>query len=235
MKPTYVYKNFTIGIAENKTFDDIQRWDTDRGTTAYVPMMLGHFDKDGEDVVTTADFYMTPSRHWEITGLWPENYKRYAANEVSVSAIEKWLTDRANDGKPHVFGVNLRQNAALVLNVAEDGVYWYSYSAEKGRYREAAYVSNGETIKSGTPNQVMVFHNAHDAAVFCMARNENKILELDAALKKHQSEIDATFAKGNEYVAMLQKGATTAEKRDPNAWWAMLSPERKAELMQANG
>jgi hypothetical protein len=231
MKPTYVYKNVTLGIAENAKFDDIQRSDYDNKTTAYVPMMLGHFDKDGADVVTCEDFYMKPSRHWEVTGLWPDAHKRYAANEVSVAAIEKWLTDRANDGYPHVFGVNLWHNAVFVLNVAADGVYWWNYSTEKGHYREAAYVSNGETIKDG---KVMVFHNAHDAAVFCMARNENKILKLDAALKKHQAEIDATYAKGNEYVAMLQKSATTAEKKDPNAWWAMLSPEQKAEMMAKN-
>lgn len=231
MKPTYTYKNFTLGIAENRTFDNIQSADHDNKITAYVPMMLGHFDHDGADVVTCEAFYMKPSRHWEVTGLWPDVHKRYAANEVSVAAIEKWLSDRANDGKPHVFGVDLWHNAVYVLNVAADGVYWYNYSTEKGNYREAAYVSNGETIRDG---RVMVFHNAHDAAVFCMARNEKKILELDAALKKHQAEVDATYAKGNEYVAMLQKSAATAENRDPNAWWAMLSPEQKAALMQNN-
>ena len=63
---------------------------------------------------------------------------------------------------------------------------------------------------------------------------EKKILSLDAELTKHQAEIDAQFAKGNEYVAMLQKNSTLTENKDPNAWWAMLSLEQKAAMMANN-
>ena len=233
MKPTYVYKNFTLGLNETKK-DALQSWSHDAKELALIPMALCHFDKDGADVVTSAEFYLGASRHWEIPGLWPNSHKGFNL-DVSVETIEKWLTDHANDGKPHVFGVGNYYNDVRVLNIDESGVYWYAYTSEKGRHRVSAYAQNGEVINKGSMySQYIVFHNAHDAAVHCMNICEKKILALDAELTKHQAEIDAKFAKGNEYVAMLQKNSSLTEKKDPNAWWAMLSPEQKAAMMANN-
>lgn len=233
MKPTYVYKNFTLGLTEERK-DALQSGDRDAKELALIPMALCHFDKDGADVVTSAELYMGGSHHWEIPGLWPNSHKSFNL-DVSVETIEQWLTDHANDGKPHVFGVGNYYNDVRVLNVDERGVYWYAYDTGKGSYRVSAYAQHGEVINKGSVySQYTVYHNAHDAAVHCMKICERKILALDAELAKHQADVDAIFAKGNEYIAMLQKNSTLAEKMDPNAWWAMLSPEQKAAMMAKN-
>lgn len=228
MKPTYVYKNLTLGILEEKE-SPVQTYGySDIKDTTLVPYIHAHYDMDGTDVATSENLYMAASRHWEVIGLWPDGIKH--RSPASVKAIEDWLIAHSSDDKPHVFAVQLHNLGVRVLNVAEDGVYWFTY--EDGKHvRKAAYAMNGDYIYD---KRYIVFHNAHDAAVFSMEQCNKKILEIDAALVKHQAEVDAKFAKGNEYVAMLQKKSTLKENRDPNAWWAMLSPEQKAAMMAKN-